>query len=515
MAKASGGGGSVALMQVNVTFAYPSGDKVNIFRFAVDAGNGETQRWHMGTEGNMFRGCPCNVRALRLRIACAPSLLPLLLLLTLPAVVRAQFTYTTNDGTITITGYTATEGDVTIPYAINGLPVASIGAWAFYSTTIASVTIPDGVTNIADGAFFDCQSLTHVTLGDRLTTIGEWAFAFCSGLTGAYFRGNAPSLQGGNVFYGDSATVYYVPGTTGWGATFGGRPTGTWIPPYTYTINNGTITILYYNGPGGAVTIPGTINDLPVTSIGFGAFRGLSSLTSVTIPNSVTNILPYAFQGTGLLSVTIPDSVTTMGDFAFQSCSSLTNVIIGNNVTTIPWWGFGYCFSLASVTLGDRVTTIGASAFQDCNLTSITFPSSLSTIGRDSFYHCTSLTGMYFKGNAPSVANGISTFANTTAYYLPGTTGWGSTLAFVVTALWELPYPLILSSSPSFGVVTNQFGFTVSWATNLSVVVEASTNLSNPVWEPLQTNTLSGGSFYFSDSQWTNHPTRFYRLRWP
>ena len=59
------------------------------------------------------------------------------------------------------------------------------------------------------------------------------------------------------------------------------------------------------------------------------------------------------------------------------------------------------------------------------------------------------------------------------------------------------------------------FGFIISWATNVPVVVEACTNLANPVWFPLQTNTLTGGSFYFSDSQWTNYPARFYRFRSP
>jgi hypothetical protein len=64
-------------------------------------------------------------------------------------------------------------------------------------------------------------------------------------------------------------------------------------------------------------------------------------------------------------------------------------------------------------------------------------------------------------------------------------------------------------------VQTNGFGFIISWATNISVVVEACTNLANPTWSPLATNTLSGGSAYFSDPQWTNYPARFYRLRSP
>ena len=74
---------------------------------------------------------------------------------------------------------------------------------------------------------------------------------------------------------------------------------------------------------------------------------------------------------------------------------------------------------------------------------------------------------------------------------------------------------MILNFGPSFGVGTSGFGFIISWATNFPVVVEACTNLANPNWSPLATNTLTGGSSHFSDPQWTNHPNRFYRLRSP
>ena len=70
-------------------------------------------------------------------------------------------------------------------------------------------------------------------------------------------------------------------------------------------------------------------------------------------------------------------------------------------------------------------------------------------------------------------------------------------------------------SGASFGVRTNQFGFTISGTSNLAIVVEACTNLTNPIWVPLGTNTLTGGSSYFSDPHWTNYPARFYRLRSP
>jgi hypothetical protein len=71
---------------------------------------------------------------------------------------------------------------------------------------------------------------------------------------------------------------------------------------------------------------------------------------------------------------------------------------------------------------------------------------------------------------------------------------------------------LILNNGPGFGLQSNQFGFTVSWATNSPVVIEASTSFGNPSWTPIQTNVLTSGSLHFSDPQWTNYPNRFYRV---
>jgi hypothetical protein len=73
----------------------------------------------------------------------------------------------------------------------------------------------------------------------------------------------------------------------------------------------------------------------------------------------------------------------------------------------------------------------------------------------------------------------------------------------------------VQSSDASFGVRTNRFGFDITWASGQVIVVEACTDLANAIWSPLQTNTLSSDSFYFSDSQWTNYPRRFYRVRSP
>jgi hypothetical protein len=99
------------------------------------------------------------------------------------------------------------------------------------------------------------------------------------------------------------------------------------------------------------------------------------------------------------------------------------------------------------------------------------------------------------------------------AYYLPGTTGWGSSSTFGGSplALWR---PLIKTADGALGVGTNAFGFNISWSSGMTVVVEASTNCSAPVWLPLQTNTLAADISYFSDSSRSNYPTRVYRLHW-
>ena len=140
-----------------------------------------------------------------------------------------------------------------------------------------------------------------------------------------------------------------------------------------------------------SVTIPNS-----VTSIGEYTFNGCSSLTSVTIPNSVTSIGRSAFQGCrGLTSVTIPNSVTSIGEFAFYNCSGLTSVTIPNSVTSIGNKAFQYCDGLTSITIPNSVTSIGDYAFEGCErLTSITIPNSVTSIGNGAFSGCSGLTSM-------------------------------------------------------------------------------------------------------------------------
>ncbi len=120
-----------------------------------------------------------------------------------------------------------------------------------------------------------------------------------------------------------------------------------------------------------------------------GVFASCTSLTSVTIPNSVTSIGDELFSDCrSLTSVTIPNSVTTIGSYAFAYCSSLTSMTIPNSVTSIGMGAFGNCSSLTSVTIPSGVTSISRSAFEGCSsLTSITVNATTPpTLGSDAFY---------------------------------------------------------------------------------------------------------------------------------
>jgi hypothetical protein len=156
-----------------------------------------------------------------------------------------------------------------------------------------------------------------------------------------------------------------------------GESSGDW----TYSVSDSQATITGYSGYGGAVEIPAVVDGISVVKVGSGDLinnifgNGNTTVTSVTIPDSVTSIRDFAFgYCTNLTSITIPDSVTSIGDIAFANCTNLTSVTIGNSVTSIGKAAFSFT-SLTSVTIPDSVTSIGEDAFYGCtNLTSATLP---------------------------------------------------------------------------------------------------------------------------------------------
>ena len=153
---------------------------------------------------------------------------------------------------------------------------------------------------------------------------------------------------------------------------------------FAYEDVEGGISITGYSIEGGLdVVIPSNINGKQVVAIATEAFQN-KQLTSVIIPNSVTNIYVHAFSSNQLTSVTIPTSVTSIGHSAFYG-NKLTSVTIPNSVTSIGDYAFK-SNQLTSVTIPSSVTSIGDYAFKSNQLTSVTIPSSVTSIGKRAFF---------------------------------------------------------------------------------------------------------------------------------
>ena len=171
---------------------------------------------------------------------------------------------------------------------------------------------------------------------------------------------------------------------------------------YNYTVNSkGEANITGYTGAGGAIIIPSTLGGYPTMVIGNNAFAYYSSITSVTIPNSVTTIGNNAFYYcTSMNSLTIPNSVITIGSSAFAHCTSLTSLTIPNSITIIDDSAFYDCKNLTSLILPDNIITIGSSAFYDCtNLTSVNIPDKITAISSNLFHSCKKLTSVTIPDN--------------------------------------------------------------------------------------------------------------------
>ena len=153
--------------------------------------------------------------------------------------------------------------------------------------------------------------------------------------------------------------------------------------------------------------------------LGYFAFEGCSSLTSLTIPSSVTSIGSSAFEGcSSLTSLTIPSSVTSIGSSAFEGCSGLTSFTIPSSVTEISSGAFEGCSGLTSFTIPSSVTSIGSGAFKGCSgLTSLTIPSSVTSIGYKVFSGCSGLTSLTIPSSVTSISSGAFLFCGLTNLY--------------------------------------------------------------------------------------------------
>ena len=388
--------------------------------------------------------------------------------------------------------------------------VTAIGSGAFYGNSdIVEVVFPNSLTRIVRGAFSGCSSMKNVTIPENVTTIEE--NAFCGiGLESVICKPTTPPAGAEEMFKEmNSSAKIYVPAESveAYKAADYWKDYADIIEPYNpedfsnsqihYTAtekvepyNKDAFGVAIVSNEWDSTTGEGVITfDGEVTKIGQSAFMDCTSLTSLTIPDSVIKIetIPfyrccnlvafygkyassdnrclvvdgelYAFAPAGLTeytiidnvtkigytafgdcsnltSITIPSSITGIGMRAFYGCSSLVNLTIPDSVTWIGWAALENCSSLKNITIGHGVTAIDSHAFDGCSsLTSVTIPDSVIRIESYAFEDCKKLTSVYCKPTIPPTGGTLMFINNASGrkIYVPA----GSVDAYKAADGWK------------------------------------------------------------------------------
>jgi len=304
------------------------------------------------------------------------GLLALLLLLALPAVAEAQFSYTTTNG---VYPYSVLDGADTL----DANDAIIIGGYSPYDLGDTVIVIPNEieglpVTGIRQSAFYFEPIWTSATIGNNMTNIGPWAFGDCYGLTTVYFLGNAPSLDA-TVFHGDNnVTLYYLPGASGYGSSLQGHPTVLLAPPAIALQPQGQAL-----NPGENATLTVAADSVAPLSYQWllnGALIGgatSSSCAVVAPPESgsysvvVSNFAGSVTSAAAVLTVQVPSLTTvtiasglTANDKIYDGASTATlssnNVVLAGvlpgDVGNVALSTNGYTAAFASAGLGTNIS---------------------------------------------------------------------------------------------------------------------------------------------------------------
>lgn len=268
------------------------------------------------------------------------------------------------------------SGEFVIPETVtagNTFTVYSLGRAFEYCGGLTSITIPNTVTEIANNAFYNCNNLTSVTIPNSIINIGSWAFSGCNSLTSV--TTDCEIIGNANLYFTKDGIRYQV--------------------------KNKDSVLVVENSYSGEIVIPETVtagNTFTVYSIGT-AFNNCSSLTAITIPNTVTEIENNAFYNcNSLATVTIPNSVTSIGSWAFSGCNNLDYTAygnafyIGNEENPYMVLVEARNKKIETCDINSQCRFINDNAFTDCNsLSEISIPESVMEIGVGAFNGCAGL----------------------------------------------------------------------------------------------------------------------------
>ena len=340
--------------------------------------------------------------------------------------LRFEYNYTNSSATVVEKKWLfRCTDDIKIPYSVKHrgvlFSVDSIGDWAFRDcSSLTSITIPNSVKSIGEGAFDGCYDLTSITIPNSVTSIGSSTFSGCSSLISITIPNSVTSI-GEEAFKGCSgliSVVWNAKNCTDFSDANSPFSNAAQITSFTFgdSVQHIPAYLCYRMSKLTSIAIPNS-----VTEIGAAAFSDCESLISIVVEQGNVkydsrdncNAIIETASNTliiGCQNTTIPNSVTRIGDWAFEKCSGLTSITIPNSVTSIGKGAFYGCYDLTSITIPNSVTEIGSCAFQDCTaLTSVTIPNSVTSIGEGTFYGCSNLTSVTIPNSVMSI--GIYAFS--------------------------------------------------------------------------------------------------------